>query len=281
MAWFKVDENFDTHPRMLGLSGDAIATWLRALAYCNRHATDGLIPGKALRLVESHADGDTTGELVEAGLWLPTSDGWQIRDFLDWNRSKAERDELSEKRSEAGRRGGKARAKQLAGNLPSNGQATSKQSPSNTARPDTEADTEQSRNTKPFVSTKAETSPKKSKKAPVYTDDFKAFWSDYPRHPKSGALGGGGSKVEAWGEWVKLDDVDQRRAREACGPYARLLRKSDTPPKHACRFLKYRQFDDVHESSGPRLAPVGDLCEGCNQPLDAHDQGWHDQVVAS
>jgi hypothetical protein len=46
-------------------------------------------------------------------LWLPHSDGFEIRDYLQWNRSRVEieehKDRITKARSEAGKRGARAR----------------------------------------------------------------------------------------------------------------------------------------------------------------------------
>ena len=84
----------------------ARAAWLhvRAIAYCARHLTDGLLSPAAARAV-----GATTllsDRLVKARLWDRQGEGFRIHDYLDYQPSRAEVVELRKKRAEAGRRGG-------------------------------------------------------------------------------------------------------------------------------------------------------------------------------
>ena len=52
MAWVKIDDHFDEHPKIAQAGPLAVAVWLAGLAYCNRNLTDGFIPwSKAQGLV--------------------------------------------------------------------------------------------------------------------------------------------------------------------------------------------------------------------------------------
>jgi hypothetical protein len=61
--------------------------------------------------------------LVEAGLWIPEEGGYRIHDYLVWQNSKDEIEDVRSKRVEAGRKGGKQKASNLL--------ASAKQTPSN------------------------------------------------------------------------------------------------------------------------------------------------------
>jgi hypothetical protein len=133
VVWVRLDDEFSEHPKVAALGDLApLAGWLHvcALCYCNRHLTDGFLPaGKLYTLasfrhlgVETGGPKDTAGhehgiqieELVAAllgvGMWDEASGGYQIHDYLDYQPSKAEYEELTEKRRQAGRAGGKASA---------------------------------------------------------------------------------------------------------------------------------------------------------------------------
>lgn len=104
MAWFKVDDGFWSHPKVLELSTAAVALWVRAGSWCSEHLTDGRVSRAALFMLR--ADIDAATELVNAGLWEIDGDGWL---FHDWSRYQPSRDEVIERRSvraEAGRLGG-------------------------------------------------------------------------------------------------------------------------------------------------------------------------------
>lgn len=139
MAWIQIDDHFDEHPKLQQVGPLAWGVWLAGLAYCNRNLTDGFIPWTKARSLASfdvvEDDGKlwglsrssgmvgedidaewVIGLLIDAGLWEEVDngrgrvDGYQVHDYKDWQRSKAEILELRDKRVEAGRAGGLAKA---------------------------------------------------------------------------------------------------------------------------------------------------------------------------
>ncbi len=82
MVWFKIDDGFWSHPKVLELSDAAVALWVRAGAYCAGHLTDGEVKRSTLRVLA--ADRDAAVELVLAGLWGETEDGWSFHDWADY-----------------------------------------------------------------------------------------------------------------------------------------------------------------------------------------------------
>ena len=103
MTWVKLDDNFPTHPRVIGLSDRTFRTHVTALCYCAKYLTDGHVPSSALRAIGPRK---SARELEDAGLWSKTDHGWVIRDFLDYNPS---RDEVEGKREAARKRVARAR----------------------------------------------------------------------------------------------------------------------------------------------------------------------------
>lgn len=94
MTWFKVDDGFWSHPKVCGLSADAVALWVRAGSYAAQHLTDGFVARHALpmlRGLDAHAD-----ELVAAALWRPVGDGWV---FHDWHQYQPMRVEVEGRRA--------------------------------------------------------------------------------------------------------------------------------------------------------------------------------------
>ena len=63
MAWFKVDDQFWSHPKVNGLSAEAGWLWTRAGSYCGQHLTDGLVSRPALAMLQG-TEAEAT-ELVE------------------------------------------------------------------------------------------------------------------------------------------------------------------------------------------------------------------------
>ena len=134
MTWIKIDDDLPDHPKVAGLTDGAFRLYLTGLCYCSRHLTDGRIPeAVTARWGVRHPD-RAASELMSAGLWTSSADGFEVVGYLEHQRSKVEVEALSVKRSKAGKRGGKATAtaKQLARQTSSKSQAET----------DTESDTE-------------------------------------------------------------------------------------------------------------------------------------------
>lgn len=87
VTWFKIDDNFADHPKFVGCTDSAIASWVRALAYSSRYLTDGFIPLAAQRVI---GPAKAVKQLVNAGLLVETLEGWMIHDYTDHQRTRAE-----------------------------------------------------------------------------------------------------------------------------------------------------------------------------------------------
>ncbi|QOC56072.1 hypothetical protein SEA_CLOWN_74 [Gordonia phage Clown] len=118
--WFKVDTSIVRNPKVLQLSRTQRWALIELWAYAAEDLTDGVISrtycdqmiGKRLRNV-----------MLEHGFlhWIEVDKTLQIHDYLEHQQSRTEVLAVSEKRRQAGRKGGKAkaaRAKQAASNLP-------------------------------------------------------------------------------------------------------------------------------------------------------------------
>lgn len=108
MPWFRLDDSFDTHPKVLMAGNEAIGLYIRCGTYAARNLTDGFVGQEIVLLYGSDSLAAT---LVRVRLWHRAARGWTIHDFLDYNPS---RDEVLSKRkirSEAGRTGGLASGK--------------------------------------------------------------------------------------------------------------------------------------------------------------------------
>ena len=87
MSWVRLDDNFPNHPKVVGLSDQAFRLYISGLCYASHYLTDGLIIEPVLRRLDG-ADG--VKELVEAGLWLKVSKGWQIASYGEYQTPKSE-----------------------------------------------------------------------------------------------------------------------------------------------------------------------------------------------
>lgn len=100
MPWFKIDDQFWSHPKVLELSDEAVALWVRAGSYCSGHLTDGIVKRSTLRLLG--ATNDAATELVLAGLWDHVDGTWAFHDWEHYQPSKehvlAEREAATERK---------------------------------------------------------------------------------------------------------------------------------------------------------------------------------------
>lgn len=110
MTWFKVDDTFHAHPKVLATDADALGLWVVAGAWSSAHLTDGFVPGHALTRLLPDSD-SLARKLVAAGLWRRTRGGYQFHDWSDFQPSANEVKAVREKRAAAGRRGGLASGK--------------------------------------------------------------------------------------------------------------------------------------------------------------------------
>jgi hypothetical protein len=110
-VWVRLDDRFYDHPKILALSDGALAFYVRALSYCGRNETDGLLSRNALRALcpDARKRGRNARKLVAAGLLDRGQDGaLLVHDWHDYNPSHAE---LQERRDAAAERSRRFRAK--------------------------------------------------------------------------------------------------------------------------------------------------------------------------
>ena len=95
MTWFKVDDGFWSHPKVLTMSTDATSLWVRAGTYSCQHLTDGFIASGLLQVLGSeHA----ALELVGNGLWVEAEGGYE---FHDWDDYQETSDAVKRRREQA------------------------------------------------------------------------------------------------------------------------------------------------------------------------------------
>lgn len=119
MAWGRIDDGFDDHPKVVALldeddqatAGVAIGLWTLCFTWAHRNTrrrgkTPGLIPAGLPRRFLGQAGKDAVQLLVKHRLWDACDDGgWLIHDFDDYLPTE----ETRSARSEAGKRGAAAR----------------------------------------------------------------------------------------------------------------------------------------------------------------------------
>ncbi len=115
MSWFKLDDQFPTHPKVLRAGPDAAWLYICGGCYCAKHLTDGMIPKVAVPTLSTlRAHARLAAVLVREGLWHDAGDDFEVHDYLVYNPSREkvenERRAAVERRSKGGKRSGDVRA---------------------------------------------------------------------------------------------------------------------------------------------------------------------------
>lgn len=84
MTWFKVDDSFHSHPKVLVTDPSALGLWVVAGSWSSSNLTNGFVPDYVLPRLLADAD-KLASALVTAGLWRRTKNGYVFHDFHDYN----------------------------------------------------------------------------------------------------------------------------------------------------------------------------------------------------
>jgi len=130
----KLLTEFDGNPKVIEIGLAGAGLYCRSLAFSGKYETDGFISsGWVNNLVVAEGVPELPKQMLSSGLWKPAESdkkGFVIPDYLAVNRSHEDMDSLREKRSAAGKKGGKAKTKQSAGKFPSTSYSSSTSSSS-------------------------------------------------------------------------------------------------------------------------------------------------------
>lgn len=92
MSWLRLDDGFDTHPKLLELTELQRWRWARVLLHCARHRTEGHVKASVLRELGL---GRTVNDLLRVGLLEENgATGYLVHDWHTFNPkdpTKAER----------------------------------------------------------------------------------------------------------------------------------------------------------------------------------------------
>lgn len=114
MAWFALDDGFDTHPKVRKAGNAAIGLFVRLGVHATKHLTEGHLDGD---IVRSYGTAATIGKLIAVGMMhepghgcprcpQPAEGDFFIHDYLDYNKSRAQIEaarENARKRQQRGR----------------------------------------------------------------------------------------------------------------------------------------------------------------------------------
>jgi hypothetical protein len=94
-----LDDRFTEHPKVDGLTDAAFRLHVAGICYCNRHRTDGKLAAATVPRLVPRFRRAALAELVSRGIWydLNGAGEYEIHDYLQWNDSRAEIEEFSQK----------------------------------------------------------------------------------------------------------------------------------------------------------------------------------------
>jgi hypothetical protein len=240
MTWFKVDDAFPTHRKVLAIPRGqrrlaAVGAWTLAGAWVAANGNDGIVP---LHVLDEFAISPRVADdLVSVGLWKVCSEGFEVHDYLHYNPSG---EQIAADRKAAAERQRRAREKAMS-------RRDSRVTHAEVTEPS--ADTVTVPPTRPDP-TRTKESPSDSLPVAPLPDRFDDFWSAYPRRV------GRGQAIKAWKTALKKTDADTLIA--AAETFAVSMR--GTEPQfvpHASTWLNGERWADER----PRLRAVGDTDE--------------------
>lgn len=84
MSWFRLDDSFYDHPKVIRAGNAAVGLWVRCGTYSARYLLDGTVPNDVAR---RHGRTGEVDRLLAARLWVPTEEGFLMPDYLEYNPS--------------------------------------------------------------------------------------------------------------------------------------------------------------------------------------------------
>jgi len=111
MAWLRIDDTVPHHQKFLRAGADAAWLWVCAVAYCQRHLSDGFVPTEAVAFLGVPKGAARLMEtLCDVRLMEREEGGYRVHDYHSHNATReealAQRVAVSERRAAAGRMGG-------------------------------------------------------------------------------------------------------------------------------------------------------------------------------
>lgn len=87
MPWFRVDDTFAFHPKVLNAGNSSAGLWVRAGSWASQQMTDGYVPSEVARTFGTSGE---TKRLLDAGLWVSAGGGFQFHEWSPTNPTRAE-----------------------------------------------------------------------------------------------------------------------------------------------------------------------------------------------
>jgi hypothetical protein len=89
VPWFKVDDSFHSHPKILACSPAALGLWVVAGSWAAANPSDGFIPAHVLPRLMPNCDA-LIEELIERRLWMRAKGGYRVRNWTEYQPSREE-----------------------------------------------------------------------------------------------------------------------------------------------------------------------------------------------
>ena len=105
MPWFRLDEGFHQHPKVLKAGNAAVGLWIRCGTWSAQYLTDGFIPAN---IAATYGRPREIEQLIAAHLWQRHEGGFLMPDYLDYNPSAEEIRQRRKADLERKRRGAKS-----------------------------------------------------------------------------------------------------------------------------------------------------------------------------
>jgi hypothetical protein len=146
--YIKVGVDLIGHPKTLSLGGEGFALYVASIGYSQKHLLDGFVPSEVIntlvpaswfatpnarksarksapnRVVRTHkllTLQQSCDQLIDTGLWVRSDGGFQITNYLKWQRSRSEVEKI---REQTRQRVQTHRSRNAVTNAPGNAQVT-------------------------------------------------------------------------------------------------------------------------------------------------------------
>jgi hypothetical protein len=249
MPWFKVDDSFHGHPKVLATEPAALGLWVIAGAWSSAHLTDGFVPTHALTRLLPGSD-EFARALVTAGLWRRAKGGYQ---FHDWSEYQPSKDDVDAERKAARERMRKLRLERRGAAQPQDGSPEQKPnvranfggSSATPTRPDPLKNNIKNSSSPAAPPTEPPLPKPGSDDDPLFT----RFWAAYPRKI------GKGQARKAWAKVIKTTDPE---AVIAAAGHFTALRGHEDPQfiPHPTTWLNGERWGDVPDPEPRPAGPV-------------------------
>jgi len=92
--WVKLDVDYFANPKALAAGRNGRDLHLASICWVARYLTDGFVPADAVKSIAADAGlngpRDAVDRVVSAGLWIPNGHGYDIKDYVETNGSRAD-----------------------------------------------------------------------------------------------------------------------------------------------------------------------------------------------